>query len=205
MSKSTPITQLPNTATQNSDKNQEQSNKNRSAIDINSIMNSNNNENNNNNDTIIPNIKISDNHNIPTVSITTTQSPHSQQMYDNNTNVHNQIYLLQEELKNIKMQNECPNGICQLKRPSPSSTVNYDNEKNYPSIISILNILNINDSDYRLFIIVLLCYFIINTDQIHSLIFNKIYDHLNNEYLILLIKSVVFTLLVLIVFKLYNK
>ena len=225
MSKSTQITQLQNISADSNNSNTDANNasshqeiqnnhntNDRSNIDINSIMNYNNNNNNSStHHTRVPNIRVTEQHHIPSVSIMTT-SPSinsQQQIYDKNDNVQSQLHILQEELKNIKMQNDCPNGVCELKRPSySSSAINYNNDNNgknstnsFFSFDFILNALNINDYDYKLFCVVLFSYFVINIDNVHSLIFNKIYDHLNNEYLILFIKSVVFTLIVLVGFK----
>lgn len=108
---------------------------------------------------------------------------------EHNNHLQNQLLHLQSELNNMKQQNQedCPGGVCELKRPTNTK--------------SLYDALNLKDDEVKKFVSIFVCHLILNTPQINAYIFDKISDYLNNDQMLLMIKSIFFTMIVFVIFK----
>ena len=109
---------------------------------------------------------------------------------EHNNRLQNQLLHLQSELNNMKQQNQpdCPGGVCELKRPSTNTKSLYD-------------ALNLQDDEVKKFVSIFVCHLILSTPQINGYIFDKISDYVNNDQMLLMIKSIFFTIIVFVIFK----
>ena len=113
-------------------------------------------------------------------------------------NLQNQLNYLQNELRNMQaINNDCPGGVCELKKPIMEMSSKSNNEQtSYFNMIE--QSFNIKENEIKQFLVILVCYLLINVPNIQSMLFDKIYDHIQNEHLILLIRSVIFSLILFV-------